>query len=129
MTTKLGKLKQTAMAICCVASMGAVSAAYADGFAVSVGSGPAYYNTYAYPPPRCFYDAYGYYRCRPVYPRYGYTYYGGPYYSYPSAYYSYPSISLGYYGRGHDRDDWRWRDRDNRRWRDRDHDGDRDWRH
>jgi hypothetical protein len=121
MNTKLGMLKQAALAVCCAASVGAMPVAHADGFALSVGTGPAYYGGYYNPYRRCFYDYYGYYRCRPYYA--GPAYYGGPYYS--------PGVSIGYYGGGNyrwrDRDDWRWRDRDrdDRRWRDRDHDGDR----
>jgi len=117
MKTRMGILKQAAIGCCCWVGVGAMPIAQADGFAVSVGTGPVYYQDYdpAYRYHRCYYDYYGYYRCRPYYAYPGeYGYYGGPYYT--------PGISIGYYGGGfhprwRDRDDWRWRDRDrDRRW-------------
>jgi hypothetical protein len=111
MNTKLGMLKQVALAACCAASVGAMPiAAHASSYAVSIGTAPAYYGGYYSQPyypyrpyRRCFYDYYGYYHCRPNYV--STYYYGGPYYS--------PTVSFGYYRswRGGDRDDWRWRDR------------------
>jgi hypothetical protein len=117
MNTKLGMLKQAALAFCCVASVAAMPVAQADGFGVTVGTGP-YYSGYYAPPRRCFIDYYGYRRCTAYYP--APAYYDG---YYAPGYYS-PGVTFGYYGSRHwgDRDDWRWRDRDDHRWHDRDGD-------
>jgi len=109
MNTKLGLLKQVVLAACCAASVGAMPNAHADsGYAVSIGTAPAYYGDYYYgPPTRCYYDYYGYYRCQPYDP-YS-AYYARPYYG--------PAISFGYYSGW--RGGWRGRDWDDRRfhWR------------
>jgi hypothetical protein len=111
MNTKLGLLKQAALAVClAVGGLGVMPLAHADSFGISYSNAPYY----APAPRRCWYDYYGYYHCRPYY---NYGYYNGPYYGGP--YYGgyYPGVSFSYFGGFRDRDDFRFRDRDDWRWR------------
>jgi len=128
--TMISMFKQAALAVCFVASVGAIPLAHADSFGVSVGTGPSYgyYNRPVYAPQRCFRNYYGAVVCRRARPAvYPANYYGGAsYYSAPAYYnngyyngyngYNYGSgISLNYSsGWNHRDNDRRDRDDDNR---------------
>jgi hypothetical protein len=112
MNTKLGILKQAALAVCFAGGLSVMPLAHADSYGVTYNSGSYYYPSRY--DTRCYYDYYGYYRCDPyyTYPEY-YDYGPYPYYS--------PGITFSYYGGfGHrwrsDRDDWRSHDRTSSRW-------------